>query len=393
MIDEASVTDREALDLVREALRELMLRFPLAGLSYMGENIVVREESSIKTMDTDGRFVRYSPEWVRSCTDRGRVFDLLHEWLHVFGNHPARLGGRDPFLWNVAVDIVVVRQASEILTTATDNWPPPDDGIIPPAWAKDMDAETIYDVLASNANKVPAPKSAEGVRGANDLRRRDPQEAEAFRGSFASELAQICAVQQQATGLTPKELYGSELYSRLDQILKGNVPWSKLLRGQLVSELGAEEHGYDPPNRRYYPDIILPQAFDTTQRKLLIAVDVSASVGQDLLDEFIGNVVPAAARAAETWVVTFDAVVRETVKTRHPRRVLREVRFLAGSHNHTSVREVFALVDQIKPTSTVVLTDGHVLLPDEPYPKTLWIIPRGGKKQPWGRNYIMEASW
>lgn len=396
MIDEASVTDAGALKLVREALRELVLRFPLAGLSYFGESVIVRENTSIETMDTDGRQVRYSPAWVHSITPRGRVFDLLHEWLHIFGNHPQRLGSREPFLWNIAVDVVVVRQACEILSTANDKWDPPDDGIIPPDWAKDMNAEQIYDALTSkNPPPLPRKKAVAGIRGSNDIvpPNQTREQSEAFRDGFASELAQITLVQQQATKKSASELYPSELHSRLEAILRGNVPWARLLRGTIATELGEQESGYDPPNRRHYPTIILPQTYDNVQNRLLLAVDVSASVGKDLFDEFVANVVPAASRASETWIVSFDDRIRETIRTRRPGQILKTMKFLSGAHSRTSAVEVFELADRIKPTSIVVLTDGYIELPSNPYPKTLWVIPINGGKQPWGRTYTMEVSW
>jgi len=125
----------------------------------------------------------------------------------------------------------------------------------------------------------------------------------------------------------------------------------------------------------------------------MLLIDVSASVGPTLMSTFKSNVVPAAMRAHETIIVTFDAVVREVVRTKHPKRALDQVQFLTGSHSHTSVREAFELVEKFQPKALVCLTDGHVYLPEKPYPQTIWVIPQNGKKQPWGRNFVMDVSW
>ncbi len=125
----------------------------------------------------------------------------------------------------------------------------------------------------------------------------------------------------------------------------------------------------------------------------MIAVDVSASVGETLMNKFIANVMPAACRAETTHVITFDEVVREHVATRNPRSILSQVRFESGAHRYTDIRPVFKLVDEIKPTAIAALTDAWVTYPETPYPQTLWAVPVNGGTPPWGKVFEMQVSW
>lgn len=400
MIEERTFT-KEALAHTEDAVTDLVLRAELMGLSMLGEAIRIRQDDSVRTMCTDGRVIRVSQPWLEKNGLRGNVFDLLHEWLHCFCNHVARRGDRDPKLWNIACDIVVVRMASETLSRPGDLWKPPEDGVIPPDWAKDLSAEEIYDRLVQDPKLGQAcmPKPGDGEHqcaGDFDYESADEmteQEEQEFYQKLTEELAQAQLIVQMSTGKTIEERYGSAVASRLNDVLRGTIPWGKLLRGDLIDAVTKEFATWAPPKRKYYPLLIMPSYHSFLERKLLLGIDVSASVGQDLMKAFIANTMPAALRAKETIIVTFDQVVREVVVTRRPKTVLEQVKFLTGVHSYTDVRPVFELVDKYRPSGVAIMTDAYLAYPERPYPSTLWAVPKGAGVPPWGKTYTMERSW
>jgi uncharacterized protein with von Willebrand factor type A (vWA) domain len=109
---------------------------------------------------------------------------------------------------------------------------------------------------------------------------------------------------------------------------------------------------------KYYP-IILPQTRTVKERILLLGVDISASVTDELIKIFISNVEAAAQRATEIVVVTFDAVVREEYRTKRPRDIFKNVKFKAGHHSHTSAMGLFEIAKTTNPSAICILTDGH----------------------------------
>lgn len=418
MIVESTFSNKRSLRLVNDALLDLVLRAELMGLSLMGESIKIRQDDRIKTMNTDGRNIRVSSAWLERNGLRGNVFDLLHEWLHVFGNHVKRRGSRDPKLWNIACDIWVVMAASEILSRPGDDWPPPADGVQPVKWAKDLSVEEIYDKLkdeedkqSSSGKSDPGPlqqsarpkyQKAEDAdnetQNSNDFDYEGADEAdeadeEEFFKQFTDELAQAQLIMEMSTGKSAQDRYGTSVASRLSEVLKGTVPWGKLLRGDLIDKMDQQYPTWSPPRRKYYPLIPLPSYQSTKTRRLVLPIDVSASVGEKMMKAFIANTMPAALRADETIVITFDQVIREVVRTRRPQSILKEVKFLQGAHSYTDVRPVFDLIKTLKPSAVAILTDAYLYYPEDPYPGALFVVPRGAGRPPWGKVYIMEESW
>lgn len=417
MIRESSFTSKEALRLVNDAVFDLVLRAELMGLSIMGESIKILQDDRIQTMCTDGRNIRVSHKWLVKNGLRGNVFDLLHEWLHCFGNHVARRGNRDPRLWNIACDIWVVKAASEILTRGDDVWPPPKDGVQPPKWADNLSVEEIYDRLKQEADQRaakgeagPGPLQAsskpqfgkpdeEGeLQGSGDFDYESAEnfseaEEEEFVTQFTNELAQAQLIMEMSTGQTAQDRYGTKVSSRLSEVLKGTVPWGKLLRGDLIDKIDKQHATWSPPKRKYYPLIPLPTYQSTKTKRLVLPIDVSASVGEKMMKVFISNAMPAAMRADETIIITFDQVIREVVHTRRPQDVLKKVQFLQGAHSYTDIRPVFDLIRTLNPSAVAILTDAYLAYPDEPYHDALFVVPRGAGRPPWGKTYIMEESW
>jgi predicted metal-dependent peptidase len=396
MIKENSIRDKEVLRYVKKALQDLMLFFPLCGLSYLGEAVVLLEDSSIETLQTDGRTVWYSPKWMAGITHDARVFDLLHEWIHIYFNHPARTGDRIRKLWNIAVDVVAVREACAILSKGGKVWNPPADGVIPPAWAVDMTAEQIYDELVAGKTVRTGTGTGE-THTSEDLRFGGSYfigDEEEFRRVFSEEIAKAAMIQEQVTGRDRTVLYSKCMARRLEEITNPKVPWNRLLQGQLMNRLG--ENGfatYSPPNRRFWPRIVLPTTKDRIESRLLIMIDVSASVGSTLLSIFASEVSRAAVRAKETMVVTFDSHVREVVRTKRPKDLITKLAFKSGHHTHTSSIDAFKIYDEYKPKAAVCLTDAMIMYPDKPYKDMLWVIPDNVTPPPWGRSFVMDVSW
>lgn len=424
IVDEKRVSDPGALALVREAIADIMLRLPLIGLTYHGRAILVTERTDIETMCTDGRHVWYSPKWVRSQALEWNVFDLVHEWLHVFGNDVRRSAGREPAVWQTAIDMHVVREASALLKR-----PWPKNGVIPASWSADLSKEAIYGRLlelqeaAKKAAREKEEKAAAGPtnepdepdedrdgsgpedeapeRLGNDLRLDSPQipeenehDAAEFHQQFADDLQQAVVAIHQVSKKDIKDLYGPGIQSRLEAITRGTLPWGRLVRGRLLDQLGGQVESWQPPKLKYWPHAVLPNFRSRAEPVLVLGIDVSASVSQHYLNEFIANVAPAAARAKKVVVVVFDSKVREVHVTKRPAMVMKNLKFLTGDHSHTDASGVFDLADEHKATAIVVETDGYVRVPAREYPQTTWVLnPGSSVKMPWGVTHVMEASW
>lgn len=396
-----------------KAASTLVIRLPFFGYLLFGSAVRVVEKPELRTMATDGVRVMCGTQFVLTEDIDVVVFGLLHELLHVYLAHHGRRGDRRPHLWNIAADIYVNWLCSVLLGTGSARWPIPPQFIQPEEWASDKLIEEIYELLLrlevedpqkildfmANDTEIgngtdmqePSAETAEATasEGAEDPDGLGAQGNPTWQDTFREDVARAKGLAENTP--TAQEL-PHQIRARMDKILRPTLPWGSLLRGNLADTLGWDTQTYAPPKMRYYP-IILPQTLALKERVLVLGIDVSASVTQELIRIFISNVESAAYRATKTVVVTFDQVVREVHTATRPRDIFAHVKFNSGAHSYTSAMGVFEVADKVNPSAICVLTDGHIVHPETPYKNTLWVIPEGGARLPWGRVFVMEHPW
>ena len=394
---------------VTKASSSLVIRLPFFGYLLFGSAVKVEADSTISTMATDGAKIFCGTEFVKNETYDIIMFGLLHELLHVYFNHHARRETRDPKTWNIAADIYVNGQCSELLEQDGKPWMVPERFIQPEAWSQGKTVEEIYEIIKRQEEQSPGaqdnylPKGGEDDEVGNGSDMREPEKpvvskdeemsgAQAdpeFQATFRQDIAHSRALAERSP---LQRKMTDQVRSRMDKILRPTLPWGSLIRGQLATDLGWDEATYCPPKTKYYP-IILPRTVKLVERVLLLGIDVSTSVTQKLIQIFITNVQAAAQRATKIIIVTFDEVVREVFRTTRPRDIYSNVKFVSGSHTRTSAMGVFEIAKKEKPSAICVLTDGYIDLPDVPVRNTTFVIPEGGRVLPWGKTYVMEHPW
>jgi len=391
---------------IAKAASSLVIRLPFFGYLLFGTGVRVTGDK-LPTMATDGVRILCGITFVLRESIDVVMFGLLHELVHVYFAHHSRRGARDARLWNIAADIYVNGLCAELLSSNGKAWKVPEEFIQPQGWAEGMTVEEIYDALSRQeaqnqgaANQyLPqnAPDNSEISNGSDMIEpaeggsagEQDLQSSGEWQDSFREDISRAKALAENSP--MHKPLPGAVI-TRMDKIMKASMPWGSLLRGSLADSLGWDEATYAPPKMKYYP-IILPQTRQLKERVLLLGVDVSASVTQELIRIFIANVQSAAARATKTIIVTFDQVVREQYETTRPRDIFSHVKFNSDAHSYTSAMGVFEIADKVKPSAICILTDGYIEHPDKPYKNTVFVIPEGGNRLPWGRVYTMEHPW
>lgn len=388
MIDPTSGKPEEVKKLTA-VVNSTLLRFPLAGLTIHGQSVFVAVDARLDAPGAAGiGGFAIHPAALKEWNDDDLVFLVLHEWNHVFGNHAARRGSRDAELWNIACDYRVNSDCMTIL--GVDKVP--QGGLEPPNWVGDLTAEEIYDhLIGQGYQPQPKPKSL-GTGDLVDADMSDPHiDKSELKEVFASEL---CAAQvsMQAIGRELEE-FGPYIANRVAELKKGTIPWGRLLLGDVLGNLNGVYSTYAPPRRKTWPHIILPSFHDRTERILVILIDVSASVGKEVLEAFVSNVTAAAMRAKRVEVITFDQVIRERFTCRNPKDVLLSLKLKTGAHSYTSAVEAFEEARALNPSAVVCLTDGHISLPKTPVRNTVFAVPQGGKIPPWGRTYVMDIAW
>lgn len=395
---------------VTKAASALVIRLPFFGYLLFGSTVHVVADD-ISTMATDGLKVYCGIEFVKKEDFDIVMFGLLHELLHIYFNHHGRRSKRDPKLWNIAADIHVNGQCSQLLAHPDGTlWAVPKRFIQWQDWAKDLTVDQIYEVLKKQEEQKAGSSSQylpeggtgdEAIGNGSDMiepppsppgpdgEPQGPQDSQEFQNAFRQDISHAKALSEKSSLAKPLT---SSVVDRMQKIMKPTLPWGSLVRGQLSNDLGWDEATYCPPKMKYYP-IILPQTRTVKERILLLGVDISASVTDELIKIFISNVESAAHRATEIVVVTFDAVVRDEYRTKRPRDIFANVKFKSGAHSHTSAMGLFEIAKKVKPSAICILTDGHIRIPETPVRNTTFVIPEGGNVLGWGRTFVMEHPW
>tara|TARA_R110000751_G_scaffold73165_2_gene148094 strand:- start:2484 stop:3749 length:1266 start_codon:yes stop_codon:yes gene_type:complete len=277
------------------------------------------EDPAVSTMCTDGREIRYNPEFVLTLSIPELLFVLCHEVLHVAFLHQIRRGERDFKLWNIAADYAI----NGILIKA--GLVMPKDGLHDPRFDK-MKAEKIYDLLKDERND-PAPSDDQGESG-DDTAQADSQGGEGETSTDSSGGNQPATSEQEVPWgevldgtnengsklsevdkaeierETASRIYeasqvekragtgtgGNASRGALDSMKAQELPWHEILQDSLIRSMPCDV-SFSNPNRRFLHSglIIAGNVYDQTG-DLVIAIDTSGSQTVEELKVIAGRI-------------------------------------------------------------------------------------------------------
>jgi len=221
-------------------------------------------------------------------------FVLAHELLHVGLRHATRRQGRDPFLWNVACDLVINGWLVEMRVGI----PPSTGGLHDPALAG-QSAEAIYDRLVTDLRRARKLATLRGC-GLGDML--DPTEAATCWPGQGISLDEFCrrALAQglvyhteQGRGLLP-----AGLIEEIRALAQPPIPWDVELARWFADHFPTIERvrSYLRLSRRQSatpdiprPRLVIPEVL-TAQRTFGVVLDTSGSMDRHLLGQALGAI-------------------------------------------------------------------------------------------------------
>jgi len=124
-----------------------------SGLASILLGLPLEEDSSFDTMATDGKVIKYNPDFALSLPMDEIKGVLIHEALHVVWGHHLRRGDKHPKLWNIATDYAINGYIIYKLGKQL-----PQGGLVSNKYLnKDysvMSADEIYDILFGDDNAL-----------------------------------------------------------------------------------------------------------------------------------------------------------------------------------------------------------------------------------------------
>lgn len=276
-------------------------------------NLPIRA-AEVQTAETDGREIRINPAWWFSLAPQERRGVLCHEVLHLVLQHHRRCGGRDPLVWNVAADLAVNSLLVFPREGGCGRLP---EGALLPGTAPfkrlgfQLSAEVYYDQLLKE-DAVSALRERQGwnfgwVSSAPPAGLGGVAPVGNEIGGWDARVRQAAqaALREAATvGRGPVRGY-RPCRDRLPELIEravfgpraARLDWRQELQ-RFVADACREEFSWLTPNRRSLAGgLILPGRAAAEGRRLAVAIDTSGSIGPDVLEQFVGELLAIAASA------------------------------------------------------------------------------------------------
>lgn len=347
-----------------KAKTALVLENPFIGTIALNMPFVFDE--SIPTASTNGKRIRFNPEFVNELTDEEVKFLVAHECLHPMLEHNYRRGQRQPRRWNMAADYVINK-----LLIDDSIGRMPKIGLHNPALyqAGGGTSEGIYNIL-------PEQDESGGTDGLLDNcedGEGSPAEIEQQKAEWKVHVAQAA----QAAKMMGK--MSGNMQRLVDEVLTPVVDWRDVLQRFLV-KARTDQRSFARANRRFIQQgIYLPTVSGEAMGEICFAVDCSGSIDQHTVNQFAAEIAKVKDDLVPTriHVLYFDSEVSHA-ESYEPDDAL-DIKPHGGGG--TDFAPVFAKITElaIEPVAIVFLTDlccnSFGTQPDAP---VLWVTTHSG---------------
>ena len=361
---EAQLTIRLA-----KAKTSLILESPFVGSIALNMRYVITDE--VPTAATNGKFIKFNPDFIGKLSDDELKFLVAHECFHPMLEHNFRRNARSQRKWNSACDYVI----NQLLV---------DEGIgkMPKMGLLDR---SIYAAGGGTADGIYNILPDEPDESFDDCEDADGDAAEITQS--AAEMKVQVAQAAQAAKMMGKLSEG--MGRMVTSILHPKVDWRTVMQRFLV-RCKDDTRSFARFNRRFIAQgLYLPSVSGEALGEIVFAVDCSGSIDQRTVDQFASevSVVKDDLKPARIHVLYFDSDVSH-VESYEPSDTL-DIKPHGGGG--TDFAPVFDKIVElgIDPVAIVFLTDlccsSFGQQPDAP---VLWVSTDSGTA-PFGDVVLM----
>ena len=294
-----SASGRDAAEHKRawdDALEWLVSSFPLLGAIAARMRIVADAELaracriSIAAVDSALGEIYVNPR-AGLTRDEWR-FVLAHEMLHAALRHGERVGGRDPYLWNVACDYVINAWLLELSVGAMP------DGLLHDPRLGGLSAVAVYDRIATDLRRLRKLATLRG-RGLGDVLTEPlPRPGEAVSAVDLDEFYRKALIDGRVYHEARRGLLPLGLEAEIKALEHPPLPWDAKLARWFDEHITAEapRRSYARPSRRQSasPDIPRPGRLTPTdavpRHTFGVLLDTSGSMAPRLLGKALGAI-------------------------------------------------------------------------------------------------------
>jgi predicted metal-dependent peptidase len=357
-----------------------------SGIIMIGKT-EVRED--VPTACTDGRNTYYGRDYLGKLASNKRKGVILHENLHKAFRHTTvwkHLYKENATLANMACDYVINLMIMDGVNESFVSLP--DGALLDPKY-KGMDAGTVYRMLKEEAKggtiHVKTVGDQEGkdvpvIEVGNGLDEHDWEGAEGMSTEEKEALAKdIDQALRQGAILAGK--MSANVPREISDVLQAKVDWREALREFITSFCAdKDESTWRRPSRRWIgQDVYMPSMIGEAVGRIVIGIDMSGSIGQEEIGQFLGEVQNICERVKPEGI---DLLYWDTRVCQHEKyeqdqldNLLSSTKPRGGGGTDPQCIVDYMNNKKIKAECAVILTDGYVCSWGEGWScPTLWGI-------------------
>jgi len=378
---------------ITKAKARLMLEHPYFGT--VASSLTLEKNNDILTFTSDGVKMRYNSEYLDKLSIEEVEFVMANGAMHSVLKHHERLNGRTRWLWQTATDYVVNAMLVK-------------NGMQLPEYAYfeqkfvGMYVEEVYEMLRAEMmdnTDHSMEQETEQITDSDDTgvdNLHMQKEHTPDINAEETEEEQNAEDKEEESTSSKSDEKQEEMKEQFEQIFQkhkrqGNLPqnmhlvvpeyfshkvdWREFLYGYIATH-AKSTYSFSPPNMKYlYRGICLP-SLSSDLLRIVVAIDTSGSVDEELLSTFMGEVSSVMQQYPnyEIDLITADAKI-QTHRVFLPGESLD---YEVSGGGGTDFRPVFDYIDKHidYPTLLIYFTDGDGRFPEfEASYDVLWVMP------------------
>lgn len=323
---------------------EIFLKNDGAFLGSLMCNMDIEFDPTCPTAKTDGKTIKFNPDWFMGLPENTRPTILLHELWHVGLLHCIRGVGFEPRRYNRAADYAI-----NIMLHDEGNSFDGAGGLLDPAY-RSMSAEDIYDLLPND------PKDQKAQQGCFSD---DPDDNDLGKPENASDAEEMVQLVHAATIAQQRSGYSSDRVEAIASLIRARnepmVNWKAELQvfAQEKAKAGLD---YNRRNRRYSHVILPARGKRGRLVELDFYFDVSGSVTDAMIEQMTSEIVyiHGVLKPKRLNLIQFDTHIRR-IQTFTEGTPVNEIDIIG--RGGTSLHEVADRLEKVKPTGAIIMTD------------------------------------